>query len=226
MIRAQAARDTRYKKRHVRMCETLWAVLITVLKTSFIVAVLFGVLSGASPQRMAWVVYETLEFSARFVRLMNGSLDAGARRFSMVTNLRLMRSNRFVTFPFPSEVELSCWATCGRVSFVRFAHVDGTYIAGQNNCAIRTVSEPLNTGSSIATLTPHDSGGNGTRRVSRFRGVGSIDDVLDVVVDVKRTISGRRKGTTARASERAARDEALVDVIGVRQLGGPCLSDG
>ena len=76
MIRIQAARDTSYKQRHVRMCETLWAVLITVSKTSFIVAVLFCVLSGASPQRMAWVEYETLEFSARFVRLTNEWLDA------------------------------------------------------------------------------------------------------------------------------------------------------
>ena len=125
------------------MCETVWAVLITVSKTSFIVAVVLGVLSGVSPQRMAWVEYETLEFSARFVRLTDNSLDASARRFSAVTYLRLMRTNRFVTFPFPSKVELSCWATCGRVSFVRFAHVEGTYIAGQNNCAIRTVSEPL-----------------------------------------------------------------------------------
>ena len=54
----------------------------------------------------------------------------------------------------------------------------------------------------------------------------SVDDVLDMVVDVEGTISGRCKSTTVRAGESAARDEALVDVIGVRQLGGPCLSDG
>ena len=140
----QGTSHSGYKQRHVHMCETLWAVLITVSKTSFIVAVVFGVLSGASPQRMAWVVYETLEFSARFIMLMSNSLDGGARRLSTATYLRFIRSNRFVTFTFPSEVKLSCWATCGRVAFVMFAHVDGTYIAGQNNCAIRTVSEPLN----------------------------------------------------------------------------------
>ena len=38
------------------MCETLWVVLMTVSKTSFIVTVLSGVLSGASPHRMACVV--------------------------------------------------------------------------------------------------------------------------------------------------------------------------
>ena len=53
------------------MWETLWAVLTTVLKTSLIVAVLFNVLSGASPHKIACVVYETLEFSARFVKLGN-----------------------------------------------------------------------------------------------------------------------------------------------------------
>ena len=60
------------------MCETLWAVLTTVLKTSLIVAVLFDVLSGASPHKIAWVEYETLEFSARLVKLGSNLLDASA----------------------------------------------------------------------------------------------------------------------------------------------------
>ena len=78
----------------------------------------------------------------------------------------------------------------------------------------------------LITLTPHDSRGDGTGRVSRFRCVGSVDDVLDMVVDVEGAISGRRKGTAVRASEGAACDEAFVDVIGVRQLGGPSLTSG
>ncbi len=74
-------------------------------------------------------------------------------------------------------------------------------------------------------LTPDDSWGNGTGRVSRFRRVGSIDDVLDAVVDVERAISSRSKCTTARAGESAGCDEAFVDIIGVRQLSGPSLAN-
>ncbi len=135
--RRQSESNLGYRQKRVHMCETLWAVLITVSNASFIVTVLSGVLSGASPHKMAWVVYEKLEFSARFVRLTSDLLDASVRRIFETTYLCLMRSNRFVTFPFPSEVELSCRATCGRVLFVRLIHVDGEYIAGQNNCAIR-----------------------------------------------------------------------------------------
>ena len=54
----------------------------------------------------------------------------------------------------------------------------------------------------------------------------SVDDVLDVVVNVEGTISGRSKGAAVRASESAACDEAFVDVIGVRQLGRPSLMSG
>ena len=49
------------------------------MKTSLIVAVLFDVLSGASPHKIAWVVYETLEFSVRFVKLGSNLLDTNAR---------------------------------------------------------------------------------------------------------------------------------------------------
>ena len=61
---------------NIHMWETLWAVLTIVSKTSLIVAVLMGVRSGASPHKIAWVVYETLEFSARFVKLGNDPLGA------------------------------------------------------------------------------------------------------------------------------------------------------
>ena len=64
-----------HRLRNVHMWETLWAVLTIVSKTSLIVAVLLGVLSGASPHKIAWVVYETLEFSARFVKLRGDPLD-------------------------------------------------------------------------------------------------------------------------------------------------------
>ncbi len=74
-------------------------------------------------------------------------------------------------------------------------------------------------------LTPHNSRGDGTGRISRFRRVGGIDDVLDAVVDVERAISGRSKCTTVRAGESAGCDEALVDIIGVRQLSGPSLAN-
>ena len=61
----------------------------------------------------------------------------------MATHLRLMRSNRSAIFPLAVDLELSCCATCGRVSFVRFIHVDGTYIAGQNSCAIGRSETPV-----------------------------------------------------------------------------------
>ena len=61
------------------MCETLWVVLTIVLKTSLIVAVLYGVLSGGSPQKIAEAEYETLEFSACFGELESDLFDASVR---------------------------------------------------------------------------------------------------------------------------------------------------
>ena len=57
----------------------MWAVLTTVLKTSLIVAVLFDVLSGTSPHKIAWVVYGTLDVSARFVKLGSNLLIVSVR---------------------------------------------------------------------------------------------------------------------------------------------------
>ena len=73
----------------------------------------------------------------------------------MATHLRLMRLDRSLIFPLAPDVELSYCATCGRVSFVRLIHVDGTYIDGQSSCA--TVgSETSSTIARSSRLTPYE----------------------------------------------------------------------
>ena len=140
----------------------------------------------------------------------------------MAAHLRLMRLDCSLIFPLAADVELSCCATCGRVSFVRLIHVDGTYIDGQSSCA-SVGSETSFTITKSSRLTPHDSRSNRAGQVTCFRGMRSVDDILDVVIDVEGAVSGGSECTPVGASEGTSSDETCVYVVRVEELGRPFL---
>ena len=133
-----------------------------------------------------------------------------------------MKLNRSVIFPLAVDVELSCCAACGSISFVRFIHMDASYIIGQKSCAGQ---RQRHHNRESWRLTPHDSRGDRAGRVGRFRGMRSIDEILNVTIDVEGAVSSRSKCTAVGAREGAGSDETCVYVVRVEELGRPFLAN-
>ena len=142
----------------------------------------------------------------------------------MTTYVCLLRSNRSEIVPLAVGVELSCCTTCGRISFVRYIHLSGMYIPRQRYCA--SVKSDVIRNRKSRRLTPQVSRGDRAGRVSRFGGMRGVEDILDVLVNIERAVSGGSKCTAIGTGESAAGDQACVCAIRVDEpAGSPFLAN-